>query len=585
MNIFEQYLEKIIKTINALHQDRKIELSKKDDVQDKLPNIIKRINVDKVPPGIDYDISTNVALILAKINKKDPIDFANFLIPFLKDDKIEKISAIKPGFINIKFKPSFWTNFIEEIIKNSKSFGINTKEKKKNYLVEFVSANPTGPLHVGHCRGAILGDVISNILLFNKHKVTKEYYVNDYGNQIINFTKSVYFRIREIKFNEPFPKDNVDLYPGDYLISIAKNIINSNENMDFNDLKKILSKLTDLSIIESLNLIKNNLNKIGVKHDNFISEKKLVTNQEVEKVVDYLQKNNFVYKGKIKAPAGEKDENWVERDQLLFRSTDFGDDKDRALQKSDGSWTYFASDVAYHKNKLDRKFDFLINILGADHAGYIKRISSSVDALSNSKGKLICKVSQLVKLIKNKKPFKMSKRKGDYITLDDLINEVGKDATRFIMLNRSSDVELDFDFDNVVEKSKENPLYYVQYCYARISSVFRHINKDIKKEINVKEFNFEYSEQEIIILKKLSEWPRCIEVASNKLEPHRIPTYLYELASLFHSYWNLGKENPEKRFINENKEISDDKLIFLKAISNVIISGMTIIGASTPEQM
>ena len=585
MNIFDQYLEKIIKTIDALHQDRKIELSEKDDVQDKLPNIIKRINVDKVPPGINYDISTNVALILAKINKKDPIDFANFLIPFLKDDKIEKISAIKPGFINIKFKPFFWTNFIEEIIKNSKSFGINTKENKKNYLVEFVSANPTGPLHVGHCRGAILGDVISNILLFNKHKVTKEYYVNDYGNQIINFTKSVYFRIREIKFNEPFPKDNVDLYPGDYLISIAENIINSNENMDFNDLKKILSKLTDLSIIEALNLIKNNLNKIGIKHDNFISEKKLVTNQEVEKVIDYLQKNNFVYKGKIKAPAGEKDENWVERDQLLFRSTDFGDDKDRALQKSDGSWTYFASDVAYHKNKLDRKFDFLINILGADHAGYIKRISSSVDALSNSKGKLICKVSQLVKLIKNKKPFKMSKRKGDYITLDDLINEVGKDATRFIMLNRSSDVELDFDFDNVVEKSKENPLYYVQYCYARISSVFRHINKDIKKEINVKEFNFEYSEQEIIILKKLSEWPRCIEVASNKLEPHRIPTYLYELASLFHSYWNLGKENPEKRFINENKEISDDKLIFLKAISNVIISGMTIIGASTPEQM
>ena len=585
MNIFDQYLEKIIKTIDALHQDRKIELSEKDDVQDKLPNIIKRINVDKVPPGINYDISTNVALILAKINKKDPIDFANFLIPFLKDDKIEKISAIKPGFINIKFKPFFWTNFIEEIIKNSKSFGINTKENKKNYLVEFVSANPTGPLHVGHCRGAILGDVISNILLFNKHKVTKEYYVNDYGNQIINFTKSVYFRIREIKFNEPFPKDNVDLYPGDYLISIAENIINSNENMDFNDLKKILSKLTDLSIIEALNLIKNNLNKIGIKHDNFISEKKLVTNQEVEKVIDYLQKNNFVYKGKIKAPAGEKDENWVERDQLLFRSTDFGDDKDRALQKSDGSWTYFASDVAYHKNKLDRKFDFLINILGADHAGYIKRISSSVDALSNSKGKLICKVSQLVKLIKNKKPFKMSKRKGDYITLDDLINEVGKDATRFIMLNRSSDVELDFDFDNVVEKSKENPLYYVQYCYARISSVFRHINKDIKKEIDVKEFNFEYSEDEIIILKKLSEWPRCIEVSSNKLEPHRIPTYLYELASLFHSYWNLGKENPEKRFINENQVISDDKLIFLKAISNVIISGMTIIGVSTPEKM
>ena len=255
------------------------------------------------------------------------------------------------------------------------------------------------------------------------------------------------------------------------------------------------------------------------------------------------------------------------------------------MQKSDGSWTYFASDVAYHKNKLDRKFDHLINILGADHAGYIKRISSSVEALSNSKGKLICKVSQLVKLIKDKKPFKMSKRKGDYITVDDLINEVGKDATRFIMLNRSSDVELDFDFDNVIEKSKDNPLYYVQYSYARIASVFRHIKKDLKTDVKIKKFNFEYSNDEINILKKLSEWPRCIEAASHKLEPHRIPTYLYELSSLFHSYWSLGKDNPQKRFINDQNKIADDKLIFLKAISNVINSGMKIVGVSVPEKM
>ena len=311
----------------------------------------------------------------------------------------------------------------------------------------------------------------------------------------------------------------------------------------------------------------------------------MVTNNEVEKVIDFLLKNKFVYNGKIKAPAGENKDKWVEREQLLFKSTDFGDDKDRALQKSDGAWTYFASDVAYHKNKLDRKFDYLINILGADHAGYIKRISSSVDALSNSKGKLICKVSQLVKLIKDKKPFKMSKRKGDYITVDDLINEVGKDATRFIMLNRSSDVELDFDFDNVIEKSKENPLYYVQYCYARIASVFRHLDRDLKSDIQINNYDFSYSNEEIVILKKISEWPKCIDAASNKLEPHRIPTYLYELASLFHSYWNLGKENPEKRFINVEKKITDDKLIFLKMISNVIKSGMDIVGVSTPEKM
>jgi arginyl-tRNA synthetase len=316
-----------------------------------------------------------------------------------------------------------------------------------------------------------------------------------------------------------------------------------------------------------------------------VSEKNLVLNQEVEKVIDYLQKNKFVYKGKIKAPAGEDDDNWVEREQLLFKSTDFGDDKDRALQKSDGAWTYFASDVAYHKNKLDRNYDYLINILGADHAGYIKRISSSVEALSKSKEKLICKVSQLVKLIKDNKPFKMSKRKGDYITVDDLISEVGKDATRFIMLNRSSDAELDFDFNNVVEKSKDNPLYYVQYCYARIASVFRHLGINLITEVKIKKYDFEYSEDEIKVIKKIAEWPKCIESSSNKLEPHRIPTYLFELASLFHSYWNLGKDNPEKRFINDEKQINDDKLVFLKVISNVVKSGMDIVGVNVPEKM
>jgi arginyl-tRNA synthetase len=577
MNIFEQYLNKIKKII--LDQAKNGELV--------LPEMLDGITAEMPPAKFNSDISTNVAMFLSKLNNKPPLELAKLLAKPIKgnDNLIEDVSVVKPGFINIKFKPIFWTNFIQSIIKDSDNFGINSNEKKKNYLVEFVSANPTGPLHVGHCRGAILGDVIANILLFNKHKVTKEYYVNDYGNQIINFTKSVYFRIRENLFKEPFPSDNEDLYPGDYLIIFAENIVNANKKINFENFDQIAKKLTELSIEEALKLIKKNLNILGINHDNFVSEKKIVTNREVENVIDYLQKNKFVYKGKIKAPVGENNDKWEEREQLLFRSTDFGDDKDRALQKTDGSWTYFASDVAYHKNKLDRKFDFLINILGADHAGYIKRISSSVDALSNSKGKLICKVSQLVKLIKDKKPFKMSKRKGDYITVDDLINEVGKDATRFIMLNRSSDVELDFDFDNVIEKSKDNPLYYVQYCYARIASVFRHIGKDLNSEIKINNYDFQYTDDEINILKKISEWPKCIDIASNKLEPHRIPTYLYDLASLFHSYWNLGKDNPNKRFINEHKKISDDKLIFLKVISNVIRSGMNIVGVSVPEKM
>jgi len=576
MNIFEQYLDKIKEILSTLSSNGDL----------ILPDSLNGITAEIPPSKFDSDISTNVAMVLSKINNKSPSDLASILAEKIKkEDKfIEEISVVKPGFINIKFKPIFWTNFIKEVIKNSNSFGTN-KNIKRNYLIEFVSANPTGPLHVGHCRGAILGDVMANLLLFNNNKVTKEYYINDYGNQIINFTKSVYYRIREISFNEPFPIDNEDLYPGDYLIDFAQNILNSNKNIDFNNFDKISQELTSLAINEALKLIKSNLKSLGINHDNFVSEKKIVENQEVEKVVEFLQKNKFVYKGKIKAPAGEDDSNWVEREQLLFRSTDFGDDKDRALQKSDGAWTYFASDVAYHKNKLDRKFDRLINILGADHAGYIKRILSSVEALSNSKDRLICKVSQLVKLIKDKKPFKMSKRKGDYITIDDLINEVGKDATRFIMLNRSSDVELDFDFDNVIEKSKDNPLYYVQYCYARICSVYRHLDKDLKSDLDITKYDFEYSKDEIKILKKLSEWPKCIDVSCNKLEPHRIPTYLYELASLFHSYWNLGKENPDKRFINDQKKITDDKLIFLKAISNVVKSGMNIVGVSTPDKM
>jgi arginyl-tRNA synthetase len=577
MNIFDLYLDKIIILIKRLNKEGSLEL----------PESLNGINVDIPPPNFDCDISTNVAMVLSKANKKSPIDVANTLINLIKseDEKIETISVVKPGFINIKFKAIYWNNFIKNVNENYKNFGVNIKEEKKKYLIEFVSANPTGPLHVGHCRGAILGDVISNILIFNKHDVSKEYYVNDYGNQIINFTKSVFHRIREILNNEKFPIDNPDLYPGDYLVDIAKSIIDNNKNLQFDKFDDVSKELTLLSVAESLKLIKTNLAILGIVHDKFTSETEIVLNKEVEKVIQNLKDKNLVYVGKIKAPKGEEDDNWIEREQLLFKSTDFGDDKDRALQKSDKSWTYFASDTAYHNNKLNRGYNVLINILGADHAGYIKRITSVVEALSSGKNKLVCKVSQLVKLIKDGKPFKMSKRKGDYITVEDLISEVGKDATRFIMLNRSSDVELDFDFEKVKEKSKDNPLYYVQYCFARISSVFRHVGLDINKDLDITKYDFQYSNDEIKILKKIAEWPKCIEVASLRLEPHRIPVYLYELSSEFHSYWNMGKDDPSKRFINDQKKIPNDKLVFLKVISNVIRSGMGIVGVDTPEKM
>ncbi len=576
MNIFEEYKSKILKIIKKAEKNKLL----------ILPENLNGINVDSTPPKIDFDISSNVSMILSKFNNKPPNVLAEIIVDLLKkeDDTIEQISFAKPGFINIKFNKNYWNNFANELINTSYNYGSSNKDKKK-YLVEFVSANPTGPLHVGHCRGAILGDVISNLLKFNNNIVEKEYYVNDYGNQISHFNYSVYLRIREKLFDEKFPLDNPDLYPGDYLKDIAKNIIKNNKDTNFEDFKDIENHLKKLSINESLNLIKKNLNDLGIKHDNFISETKIVNDKEVEKVIEKLKQSKHVYTGKIKAPEGEDKSKWTEREQLLFRSTDFGDDKDRALQKNDLTWTYFASDVAYHNTKINRNFDKLINILGADHAGYIKRITAVVEAISGKKNILSCKVSQLVKLIKDGKPFKMSKRKGDYITVEDLIEQVGKDATRFIMLSRSNDVELDFDFLKVKEKSKDNPLYYVQYCYARISSVFRNIGLNINDDLKIKNQNYNYSNDEIKILKKVSEWPRCLETSSNKLEPHRIPVYLYELSSEFHSYWNKGKDDVEKKFIDKDNKISDDKLVFLKIISIVVKLGMNILGVNTPEKM
>jgi len=575
MNIFSHYLQIIKKKIKEESINKNL----------ILPDNLDGINVEAPPKKFNCDLSTNICMFLSKSNSKSPMIIGEQIKNILMDiNEFEEILITKPGFLNIRLKENFWHKFVNKILNNPNDYGVNILEKKINYLVEFVSANPTGPLHVGHCRGAIIGDTICNLLEFNKHKVTREYYVNDYGSQIQFFTRSVYLRIREILFNEKFPQNEEDLYPGEYLKEIAGNIIKKSEQLKFDNLKDITEQLTELSVNESLKLIKKNLKKLGINHDNFVSEKSIVLNKEVEKVVNKLEEKELLYKGLISAPERKQSANYETREQILFKSTAFGDDKDRALQKSDGSWTYFASDAAYHNNKVGRGYDKLINILGSDHTGYIKRISSLVEAISKNEKKLICKVSQLVKLMKDGKPFKMSKRKGDYITVEDLLDEVGKDATRFIMLNRGSDVELDFDFTKVKEKSKDNPIYYVQYCYARISSVFRHLNKNIEDKIESTKSNFKFNENELRVFRKVSEWPSCIEISSKKLEPHRITTYLYELSSEFHHYWNLGKDEKDKRFIIENN-ITEEKLVFLKTISIVIKSGMKIIGANTPSKM
>jgi arginyl-tRNA synthetase len=573
MNIFIYYLKKIKKEIYLNLKDFKID---------------QNINFDGVvfetpPEEFDFDLSSNIALVLGKKNKQNPRDLAKSIKDFLieKVDDFEAIEIAGPGFINFKLKKKKCKEIIMDIIKSNNKYGSNFTNAK--YNIEFVSANPTGPMHVGHCRGAIFGDVLSNLLIFNGNEVTKEYYINDYGNQIINFTKSVYLRLREIKFKEKFINE-VNLYPGEYIIDIAKNILIEEPNINLEDFNKIFLKLKKIALNHSMNLIKNDLKALGIKHNNFVSETSLIEKNLVEKSISYLKEKNFVENGYLEPPKGELNKNWKKTKRLIFKSTIFGDDTDRALEKDDGTWTYFANDIAYHNDKISRNYNYLINILGADHTGYIKRITAAVTALSENKVLLKCKVCQLVKLYKKGQPYKMSKRSGDFISVKNLLDEVDKDSIRFMMLNRSNDVELDFDFDKILEKTKDNPVFYVQYCYARISSIFNSLDIEENEEFRFdKDFSLNVYEKKIF--RKILDWPKVIETASTKQEPHRIPFYLYELATLFHSYWSKGNEDEKFKFIKKGKINNKSTLLIIKLVSLTIKNGMNILGVSLPKKM
>ena len=574
MNIFENYLSKI----------NEIVLDNKNTLKISILDNIDKASLEVPPEHFNYDLSSNVSLVLGKSNKLNPINLANNIKDLLlkKISHFEKIDIADPGFLNIKLSKEALIKNINDIFENRHTYG--SKKTNKTYNIEFVSANPTGPMHVGHCRGAIFGDVLSKLLLFNGNKVIKEYYINDYGNQIKYFVESVFLRIREIKFKEKFVLKK-NLYPGDYIKEIADKIVKKNKNINFEKLDNCFDELKKLSLQESMDLIKDDLQKLGIHHDIFVSESELVKKDLVNKSVKFLQSKNFVEEGYLNPPKGEISKNWKKIKRLVFKSTLFGDDADRALQKDDGSWTYFANDVAYHSDKINRKYDYLINILGADHTGYIKRISAAVAALSYKKVKLKCKVCQLVKLYKNGQPFKMSKRAGDFISAQDLSNEVSKDAIRFMMLNRSNDVELDFDFDKVKEKTKDNPVFYVQYAYARINSISRLLKMNLSDKILIQSDKFSPNIYEEKIIRKIFQWPKIVESAADKLEPHKIPFYLYDLSTLFHSYWSKGNENSNFRFIENGKIKRLESLTFIYLIAIVIKNGMNILGVSLPEKM
>ena len=574
MNLFDLYANKIKKKI----------IKNKSIFNLKNQNEIRNIVVETPPDKFNFDLSSNAAMILAKNVNKNPRVIAEklkeILLKEIKDFSLIEIAG--PGFLNFKISNNTWQKTINSILKSNKNYGSN--KQKQSFNIEFVSANPTGPMHVGHCRGAVFGDVLSNLLTFNGGKVTKEFYINDYGNQIENFVRSVYLRIREIKFKENFPDDK-NLYQGEYIKDIAKAVLNKLKKIKFNSFEKVFEILKKESLNYSLNLIKSDLKLLGVKHDLFFSETKMVKNKSVDKIIKILKKNNFVFEGFLEAPRGDDSSSWKKTKRLIFKSSSFGDDTDRALQKNDGTWTYFANDIGYHSTKINKKYDSLINILGADHIGYIKRISAAVSAMSNNKINLTCKVCQLVKFLKNGEPFKMSKRSGDFFPLNKLLKEVNKDSIRFMMLYRSNDVELEFDFKKVLEKNKDNPVFYVQYCYARINSIFRTLKIDPSKKTSLSSVDFKINNFEEKLLKKIIEWPKVVDVASNKKEPHRIPFYLYELSTLFHSYWSKGNEDPNYKFIKNGNIANKVTLKIFQIISIILENGMFILGVSLPRKM
>ena len=568
MSIFKFYKKKFISSL-ASHGFELTEFNEK-------------LSVD-IPKQEKFgDISFNVPLVIASSLKKNPIIVAQQVVDiFLKEfTEFKSIEVAKPGFINFKFNNNFWFDYLLHISDEKDLL----KDNSKKVNIEYVSANPTGPLHVGHCRGAVYGDTLANLLDYVGNFVTKEYYINDYGNQIHMFSKSVYARILEIQKSIKFDATS-GLYPGEYIKDIAKSIIKKKLITSFEDYDQIKDDLGKFAMQEAMVMIKNDLLSLGIKHDLFVSETELVNKNNVKKAIKILEDKNYIYTGVLPKPKGDENEDWEPRDQLLFKSTLFGDDVDRALKKSDNTWTYFANDVAYHLYKLEREYDQYINILGADHAGYLKRLDACVTALSKEKVNFVCKVCQLVKLYKSGEPFKMSKRAGDFITAKELVDAVGKDAVRFMMIYRSNDSQLDFDFDLVTEKSKENPVFYVQYATARINSILRKVKIDTKT-ITKDDLNLLDTSYELEIIKKLSVWPKCLELSAVNLEPHRIPYYLYELSSMFHSYWNLGKENTNFKIVdNPNLNLVKARVFLINKILLILKSGLSILNVSAPESM
>ncbi len=559
---------------------------------------------DLVLPGIDAeaprdathgDVAVNAALVLAKAAKMKPRDIADALKAKLEAaTDVAKIDVAGPGFLNITFMPEVWHGLVRSILNDGAAFGAGSVTGSPKLNLEYVSANPTGPMHVGHCRGAVFGDALANLLSFVGYDVTREYYINDAGGQVDVLARSAFLRYREALGENigPIPEG---LYPGDYLKPVGTALAKDHGKklLDMQE-AEWLPLVRAFAIDKMMDMIRDDLAALNIKHDVFFSEASLTRDgkDQIKAAVEALRKKGLIYEGQLEKPKGHDDAEWEDRTQTLFKSTAFGDDEDRAIQKSDGSYTYFAGDVAYHYDKLQRGFLHMVNVFGADHIGYISRMKAAVAALSDRRADLDIKVVQLVKLFKGGEPFKMSKRAGTFVTLRDVVDEVGRDPVRFMMLYRKNQETLDFDFAKVTEQSKDNPVFYVQYAHARAASIFRNAAEQMPsldlspKALEKADLSGLNDPGEIDLIKRLGAFPRLVEGAAKAHEPHRVAFYLYDLASALHSQWTRGNDSPHLRFIQSNDGVAtSSRLAMIAATKTVITSGLKVLGVEAPEAM
>lgn len=572
----------------------------RQDIISVISKIIPGISIQDTKPVVvempkdasNGDLSTNAAMVLSKIAGKSPRELASEIINELKAiSYIINMEIAGPGFINFHISSNKWHEEIQQILKSGSQYGSCNIGGGVKVNLEYASPNPTGPMHIGHARGAVYGDALARLLQKCGYEVTKEYYINDAGGQVIDLAKTAFLRYKEAYTGDPV-EIPAGLYPGDYLKPIGAMLAEKFGDQFLHQSEdEYLPLIKNLAIKEMLQLIKSDLAKLGITHDVFSSEQSLYDDKKVDAAIEKLTNLGLVYEGVLPAPKGEEKDDWEERPQLLFRSTNFGDDIDRPLQKSDKSWTYFAGDIGYSSDKISRGFDCIILVLGADHGGYVKRIKAAIKALSDDKVTSDIKLCQLVNFVENGIPIKMSKRAGSFTTANDVVNEVGKDIVRFMMLSRKNDIVLDFDLAKVKEQSKDNPVFYVQYAYVRTKSIIAGAEKQIPEALDiVKRGDIDWSllssKEELDLIKMLASFPKMIEGAAFNFEPHRVAFYLQSLASSFHSLWNLGKENNDYRFIIENDaKLTAARLALVTAVAKVIHAGFDIIGIDLVEKM